>query len=229
MSLLSYELPCFYLKEANSVWRKVLHLGICIKVEKGVLLSSNEVDSFSFLHKGRIRLETVSLSGKPRTGFYVEEGSLFGEAGSVHYGKNSGVFYTLEQCTIYKFPNTLLEDETFICKYPELIANIIYTFKQKLNIFFSSLSESNEASPDLSVCRYLESFAVKYGKNTFRPDISQTDLAQMLGLHRSTICRVLKDLREEEILGEFSRYKLEILNRELLQSKIKELEKFSAY
>ena len=48
------------------------------------------------------------------------------------------------------------------------------------------------------------------------PGVSQSELALVLGLHRSTVCRIIRILRDRGVLGHFTRCSLEILDREAL-------------
>lgn len=48
------------------------------------------------------------------------------------------------------------------------------------------------------------------------PGVSQSELALVLGLHRSTVCRIIRTLRDRGVLGHFTRCSLEILDREAL-------------
>lgn len=210
--------PCFSLKEKNSIWRNALHLGIRQKVSKGFLWCFDST-TFSFLDKGTVRLEGASSSGKQRIAFYIESGCLFRETNSSSSNTAQGVgyFIAMEDCVVYQFPIALFEDLNFIRENPDLVANCLTTLKQKSSILFFSLVSNNENISDGVVGRYLLSLAEKHGADTFRPDISQSELASIMGLHRSTVCRVIKTLRKEGILGSFTRYQLEILDRKKLQ------------
>ena len=48
------------------------------------------------------------------------------------------------------------------------------------------------------------------------PACPQSELALVLGLHRSTVCRIIRTLRDRGVLGHFTRCSLEILDREAL-------------
>ncbi len=212
----------FKLKEANSIWRKVLHLGTKQEIPKGYNWIIKDDDaSFSFLDKGCVRLECFSNEGKQRILQYMESGCIFREVSAARrvnaslYGRS--FFVATEDCVLYNFPDSLFHDLEFIKEYPELMANLLYTTKLKAASFFTLLAGSNEEMLERVLCRYFNELAVNHNSNTFAPQISQADLALILGIHRSTLCRAIKQLREDGIIGNFTRFKLEILDKEKLQ------------
>ena len=58
---------------------------------------------------------------------------------------------------------------------------------------------------------FIQIFGIMNSKNW-----SQSELALVLGLHRSTVCRIIRTLRDRGVLGHFTRCSLEILDREAL-------------
>lgn len=103
----------------------------------------------------------------------------------------------------------------FAVEHPELMMNLVQSLMLKAGAFFGQIEERAGLSPETLVCRYLARLQSE-GTKTLQPRFSQSDLALALGLHRSTVCRILHDLREKGILGEFTRTRLEILNRDEL-------------
>ena len=55
--------------------------------------------------------------------------------------------------------------------------------------------------------------------NTHQPDLckSQSDVAAMMGLHQTTVARLIRRLREEGIIGRFTKRELQVLDRERLR------------
>lgn len=55
--------------------------------------------------------------------------------------------------------------------------------------------------------------------NPHQPDLrmSQSDVAAMMGLHQTTVARLIRRLREEGIIGRFTKWELQVLDRERLR------------
>lgn len=203
--------------EQNSAWRSVLPLGTRLCLEKGQHLTDSPDDTcFSFLNKGLIRLSSLGENGNERIFLHIGSGCIFNELGCMHMAPlSTASFLAMESCEIYQFPGSLLHDRQFTLDHPELMMNLVQSLMLKAAAFFGQIEERVGLSPETLVCRYLARLQSEETEH-LHPRFSQSDLALALGLHRSTVCRILHDLREQGILGEFTRTRLEILNREEL-------------
>ena len=205
------------MQEQNSAWRTILPLGTRLCLEKGQrLIESLDDACFSFLNKGLIRLSSLGENGNERIFLLIGAGCIFNELGCMHMAPlSTASFLAMEPCEIYHFPSSLLHDMQFAVEHPELMMNLVQSLMLKAGAFFGQIEERAGLSPETLVCRYLARLQSE-GTKTLQPRFSQSDLALALGLHRSTVCRILHDLREKGILGEFTRTRLEILNRDEL-------------
>lgn len=203
--------------EQNSVWRRALSLGKHLHLDKGRRWTDFPGgDVFAFLDSGLIRLSSLGENGSERIFLHIGAGCIFNELSCMHVAPlSTASFLAMEPCEIYQFPKSLLEDRDFVLQYPELMMNLVQSLMLKAGAFFGQIEESVGLSPENLVCRYL--FRLQEDASLrLKPKFSQSDLALALGLHRSTVCRILHDLRERGILGEFTRTRLEILDKEAL-------------
>ena len=90
------------------------------------------------------------------------------------------------------------------------MSNLVHSLGAKAGAFYSQITESVELDPQTQVCRYLHRLADERRTRVVNPGVSQSELALVLGLHRSTVCRIIRTL------GHFTRCSLEILDREAL-------------
>ena len=104
--------PVFRIRDLNSPWRSVLHLGQRQMVGKSYQWEDDpETSTFSFLEKGRVRLLNLSETGKERIVLYIEPGCLFREIVLLHVSpSHPASLVALEPCEVYNFPRTLLDD-----------------------------------------------------------------------------------------------------------------------
>lgn len=210
------------IREQNSAWREVLSLASRHSVPKGSRWLDNGrlASSFSFLDKGMLRLASLDRNGNERILLYIGQGCIFNELGILNRGPYSTAFSSatltaLEDCEVYRFPPGLLEDEAFAMAHPSLMLNLVHSLARKAGAFFSQLDENAGLAPETQVCRYLYR-AMDEGDHAARPRFSQTELALALGLHRSTVCRILRQLRYDGVLGVFTRNRLEIKDSDAL-------------
>jgi CRP-like cAMP-binding protein len=210
--------PVFRIRDLNSPWRSVLHLGQRQMVGKSYQWEDDpETSTFSFLEKGRVRLLNLSETGKERIVLYIEPGCLFREIVLLHVSpSHPASLVALESCEVYNFPRTLLDDAEFVRRHPALMSNLVHSLGAKAGAFYSQITESVELDPQTQVCRYLHRLADERRTRVVNPGVSQSELALVLGLHRSTVCRIIRTLRDRGVLGHFTRCSLEILDREAL-------------
>ena len=116
--------PVFRIRDLNSPWRSVLHLGQRQMVGKSYQWEDDpETSTFSFLEKGRVRLLNLSETGKERIVLYIEPGCLFREIVLLHVSpSHPASLVALEPCEVYNFPRTLLDDAEFVRRHPALMS-----------------------------------------------------------------------------------------------------------
>ncbi len=219
MSYKSKKVPYYALKEINSIWRNYLHLGKKQIVQKGFIWDRLNDENIFFLDKGSIALNSISPQGHERISLRIESGCVFNETvifSLCRDGHFGGGFIALEESIIYTFPAYII-NKNFLCDNPELLYNLLQSSTNKVSIFYSLLANTSGATALEVICRYIERLAQRYNTNTFTPHFSQTELAISVGLHRSTVCRIIKELREEGVLGKFTKDNIEILDRKTLQ------------
>lgn len=203
----------------NKEWEKVLHLGVKKKIPKGVIFNSDQFESFGYIQKGQLRLSSVSDDGRQRIVFYLGEGCICMEIPILSYfeDKYTPEFVTTTDCVIYFFSKEFLTDENFIKNYPELIINFIHSMAVKSRAFFSQLSEEAVLDSTAQFCRFLCREYEKIKQTTFQLGFSQIELALMLSLHRNTLCRIVRELRKDNVLGKCTKNCIEILDLEKLR------------
>lgn len=98
--------PVFRIRDLNSPWRSVLHLGQRQMVGKSYQWEDDpETSTFSFLEKGRVRLLNLSETGKERIVLYIEPGCLFREIVLLHVSpSHPASLVALEPCEVYNSP-----------------------------------------------------------------------------------------------------------------------------
>ena len=210
--------PVFRIRDLNSPWRSVLHLGQRQMVGKSYQWEDDpETSTFSFLEKGRVRLLNLSETGKERIVLYIEPGCLFREIVLLHVSpSHPASLVALEPCEVYNFPRTLLDDAEFVRRHPALMSNLVHSLGAKAGAFYSQITESVELDPQTQVCRYLHRLADERRTRVVNPGVSQSELALVLGLHRSTVCRIIRTLRDRGVLGHCTRGPLELHARQAL-------------
>ncbi len=219
----------FFQEETNPEWREVLEYGSLQVVPKGYIWDHKpDVETFSFLHKGTIRLMCYTASAHDRIIWEVNSGCIFREVGFLYrdlslLGLYSAVQIAITPCEVYNFSGKLLRDKAFIVQYPHLITSMIDSLGHKVGAVLTQLIHAVKPRPEAMVAGYLLHLVHKFNSTTFAPQISQSDLALNLGLHRSSVCRTLQTFRNDGAIGAFTKKKLEILDKDYLEQVMKQI------
>lgn len=199
----------------NSAWREVLDLGTRCSFAEGYVQPGIARDSFYFILKGKVRLTYTSLDGHERVVFIMEKDNIFNEIPSLKTEARPGVgFKCIEDVEVRRFPAALLTDTNFISSYPHLISNILQSMAVKASLLFSHATEGVFNSTTKQLCRILVSIV----ESRDRQSLSQTDIATMLGVHQTTIARSVRALRNNRVIGKFTKNEIQVLNMDRLKS-----------
>ncbi len=212
-----------YLKERNSIWRKVLHLAVKKNVKKGETWSTGKGDkkAIIFLDSGSANLRSITIKGRERINMLFESGCILGETSvfATTFGNTSStnIFTANEDCVLYFFPTNLFDDYNFMLEYPELIYNLLEMSSSKIVYLFALLSDRNGEKAKEVICKHIIRLHNKHKSLKFPLGISIKDFVLSTGLHRSTVFRILDELKEEGLIGSFKKKEIEILNLEALE------------
>lgn len=208
----------------NTVWEEVLHLGTRMLLQKDALMRGGNYDQFYYVKRGCIRLERLGRSGDDCIMLYLMDGTFFNEAVCIiqpmtRRDQCDISFTAIEDTELYAFKSDMLASQDFITRYPHLVHNLLKSVAYKSRFFMYNGSSSKLHSHTARVCCMLYRMYADsdYGVE-IAPRISQTELGKALGIPRSTLCRILAHLREEGIIGSFTKKKLEILDADKLMN-----------
>lgn len=205
----------------NAPWKRVLHLAERKTIRKGQsvdigtgLAGRDGRPCFYYVVSGKIRLSYVGRNGEERVILYAGPGTLM-NVPSVLVGDVENTLVTCtEDAEVALFDSALLSDESFVAQYPELMINLVRSLCVHMVIHSQRLAESALSDSMSQVCRIILELSERHGgKAKFAPEMTQQELALLLGMHRTTLTRILCRLREGKVLGRFTRHELEILDR----------------
>ena len=109
-----------------------------------------------------------------------------------------------------------MHDPAFVAARPGLVINLMRGLGVKLLMYHTSLSNFVGVSAVARVSRFLCALARRRRSLAFDPGMTQEDLAALLGMHRATLVRALRELRRQGALLRFTKHRVEIGDMELL-------------
>jgi CRP-like cAMP-binding protein len=170
-----------------------------------------------YIKRGKVRLSHVTVSGQEKMLLYMGEGMLFNEIPMLTVSSDymftcvdntEAIFWTRKQITA-----------DFVSQHPELVLNLMESMGRKIQNFYVQLCGMSSYGSFTNVCRILYSMHLFQQKNgVVVPGISKQELADFLGIHRSSLHKALARLQEEGVVGAYTRNYLEVEDVEALKS-----------
>ncbi|SBV91071.1 conserved hypothetical protein [uncultured delta proteobacterium] len=205
--------------DLNTPWEKVVHLGVPVTFPPKSIISRHDAEKapgMYLIRRGGVRLSNISLSGADKVLFYLGRGTLFNEVPMLQYA-GSGTFTSMEHTEAVFWPRKRINEE-FIREYPDLILNLLESISRKMRAFYFQLCSQQQYDGFVNVCRALYSMHLfnRAGED-ITPGLTRLELASYLGLHRSSLHKAMARLRDEGIIGEYSKKKLRLLDADRLK------------
>lgn len=206
--------------ESNTVWAAVLHLAARHAYPAGhpLDLIGAALMDFYYIEKGRLLITYASQSGRERPILAVGHGNIFNAATALTgFDNPDSQYLCLDDTILWRFPGSLLRSPDFVRQYPELIINLMQSLGTKTLKMHENLSYTGSDIALVQLARWLSRAADDHGALSFRPNLTQQDLASMLGIHRATLVRCIHALREQGIINRFTKNILDITDAEALR------------
>lgn len=208
----------------NRIWQRLLPLARIRKFPRGSLLDiSANLDfrgkpGFYYIMSGKVRLSYMDQDGNERTILYAGPGSLMNIPSIMADDLADTFARCIGETQIAIFDAELLASEDFVARNPDLMLNLVQSLCVHLVIHTQRLAESYLANTLGQVCRWVLELAQHNGGRTrLVPNITQQELALLLGIHRTTLTRALARLRKQDVLGKFTKSSLVITDMEKLR------------
>jgi CRP-like cAMP-binding protein len=207
------------LQDLNKPWEQLLHTGYNISFPAGSVITGvgrrKEDNRLFFIKQGRVCLSHIAANGEERILMYLGRNCMFAEAPMQHDGMDC-IFTCVEDVRAVSWPRKIL-DADFAARHPEQILNLLCSLSRKSRIFSGRLCELHAFDALGLVCRALYSMYLHSdGKKRPVPNLTQLELAAYLGIHRSSLHLVMSRLRDEGIIGAYSKSRMEVLDPDRL-------------
>lgn len=195
----------------NTIWQTIAHLGQKISFPAGTIIRHNQYRGIFYIEKGRVCLSYFSGKGKEVKALYYNQNAIFNEARTFSVLNPDCTFVCVEDCELCFFSREIFKGTDFIRSYPHIIQNLLSTMGEKMLLHYYALTSLRADTDIVNVSRFILRLYCEHGKKlTFNIAYSQQDIADILGVHRTTVARAIRKLKEDDILIRMSRYEIVI-------------------
>ena len=208
-----------FIYNMNLPWKDVLHLGIQVKYGKKQIISDgmDNTVGFYYLNKGKVRVSYIAECGSEKNVLFIGEGTLCNEIPSLSFGHSNAILTSMDNIELYFFSKDNIFSREFMSDYPYLIKNLIGSLSLKACILFSQACNLGLFDAFQNVCRVLYGMAIfSEDKARIVPQLSQQDIASFVGIHRGSLHKILRRLKDEGVIGIYSRHSLTVLDMDKL-------------
>lgn len=203
------------LKDMNTPWREVLHLGQSRHYSKGEHVCCR--NHLHFLEKGLVRLTHNSRDGKEKILWYIKGGCIFDETPFFDplTSSSESIHVCATDSEVYSFSSECVHG--LIAKQrPDLILNLLPSLARKVRLLSNQASSLSVDEVFVRVCKFLGQRIVPGSSPPrIKPGISRQEMASLLGIHRITLFKILKQMEDTKIFAPYDRESFVVLQPEV--------------
>lgn len=215
---MQYRFPIF--ENLCPSWGQITRLGIRRTIPKGTVILGMEgvVDGIYYIKEGVVETMLNTLSGPEKVLYRVGPGCVFGEVCCFVPGLNlEARVKARTDCIVYFFKRETIET-TIAKEHPHLLLELVHILGHIVRMYGILLQDSLSLDFFVRVCRFLV-YLVRFkspevGDGQMRvivqSGVTQSDMARLLGVHRVTVSKSVKRLKELGIIRRFTKRELEI-------------------
>lgn len=182
-------------------------------VEKGSFLfrQGDPSDTLYLIKAGKLKLVQLTESGRENIIDIVGTGEILGETVLFQRGEYLFSAQAIETTKLCSF--SVSQFETVIRNNPTIAVKIIGHLGQKLYDFVRLAGEISGTSAREKLLRVLQRLASEYGQQSdsgviIELEITQRDLANMVGVSRVKVAQIISELKKSDILQRCGKYYL---------------------
>lgn len=200
----------------RGAWLEITRLGHPLDVEKGCMFYPYGGDEYYFVEKGRFREDFISGSGKLRSLLIFEKGSLINLPNAAQNAPALEPYNALDESRIWRleYSRTIERPE----KAPMLARLCLRQLSSSALTYRAALTLLDLDDFKKRFCRYLLLNIRRFGGAAFRLGLTQDECAQTLGVHRATLARAIKDLKQDGVIKCFTKECVRISDAEKLRA-----------
>ena len=215
---MQYQFPIF--EQLCPSWARVTELGNRKRIAKGtvVLGMGVPVDGVFFIQEGVLETILATHQGPEKVLYHVGAGCVFGEVCCFVPGPSEEVFVQARtDCTLYFFTRETIEGP-IARDHPELLLELVRILGHIVRMYGILLQDSLTLDFFVRVCRFLV-YLVRFKgmepagqelRVLVESGVTQGDMARLLGVHRVTVTKAVKRLKDLGVVRRFTKLELEI-------------------
>lgn len=204
-------------------WEKVLHYAQKrhFPINYVIHHPGDTYDRLYYIASGEVIISNYSPVGDINKLFVMRESSVLGVIGMFGDAHAMASWRTLTPCECYIFERDYIFEEA----PRELLIDLIQQTAAMTNSVSRRFSKNHMKRLEVRLARLLMHLMDACGTNgtppansiIIRPNMTQKMASELLDMHYVTLNRIVTTFKEQGIISDFTKNKLEILNKKILQ------------
>ena len=207
------------IQQASELWKGVFDLSTPRNFKKGelVIRDGTLVSSIYYILEGEVRMDMVNENGADKIYWYFGPDTLLGEP-ALFLQRPSILYGVCTKPTKALVFSRNVIFERIIPHHRELVLALFHEMAVKMRLLINQIAVLGMDHTAARVCKYLRTNLSRDASGGLYsiPGITQRELAKLLGMHRVTCGRVLKELKEKGVIGEYSAARVDIYDEDAL-------------
>ncbi len=213
-----------WITDVSREWESVLHLGkyVTFKAKEFIPPTIDGEPGFYYLKYGKAKAvhegPTPTFSGEETkvTLYHVGEGTLLYDL-AAHEQTSHYSMYALTPCEAYFFPSSHFLSETFTSHYPHLTLSLVRSQALKNMYYMRRIVSIAGGNAFANTCKLMLELSRSYGNALDVPlGVTHEEIASLLCVRRSWLGKILRRLKDEEVITRCTKARLVITDLDKL-------------
>ena len=204
----------------SDLWNNYLHLAKKRTLVKNeTLIHIGEfVDYLYIVESGMLRVTNSHLGGVEKIILYINKGNLCGETSFFLNIRSCTEIVSTEKTVVHAFSRACIMEKIFPPN-SQIMIDICKNLAYKVRVLTEQIMVLSQDNAMVKVGRYLYLTLENTPAGLIaRPKLSQNDLANFLGLHRTTLYKILRELEARQIISAYKKEHVGILDERAFRS-----------
>ena len=188
-----------------SLWLNYKHLAKERRMVKGEKLieAGSYPDELFFIKSGKVRMEYCHIDGTEKIVWYFGKDLIVGETPFFQRSICRTSLVCTQSTTVLAFPRKAV-NEVILPDNPRIVQGLLYGLTSKVRFLVEQIFALSFDSVTIRYCKFLRLFSARLatGELVARPTLRQHEIASLLGVHRTTLYKAIKDLERRGVLAE---------------------------
>ncbi len=201
-----------WIVDTSREWESMLHIGryLTFNTKEYIPPTQDGQSGFYYLKHGKVRVIHNDDNDKAVTLYHLGEGTLMYDLTMHEYTPHYSI-YTITPVEAYFFPEALFLTEHFAEDHPHLLLGLVRAQSLKNMYYMRRIANIAGGNAFANTCKLMLELSRSYGNALEVPlGVTHEEIASLLCVRRSWLGKILRRLKDEQIISRCTKSRLVI-------------------